>query len=267
MGISFNFYSPEKKEKAPPLPNSSGNLKKRLHFFGPKENDRFAVAVSKQISSKSMPKLNWFEKKFYVLVPDPNSNNETWYKVNKNSLKKRFQITEKELKQSPILDLIQEKYLARKEWEQITDEYINNKGSYPPNSLASRFIDALVNAGIKPEKYKGVAFWNQNLYHFFFTADGIGLFDLGSQKDDRPLNLRNYEKGEILSVIYREHVKVFDQPEGTCFFHGNDPNYVSKMDFLTGPDSPLTVIELDEASVKTIIMKGEFPEKILKQIK
>lgn len=269
MNVSFDFYYSGKKEKAPILPHSSGNSKKRLHLFGHQEKDRFAVAAN-QITSKdkSPPKLSWFGKKYYVLIPDPNSNGKTWYKVNKNSLKKRFQITEKELKpaiqNSSILNLIEEKYAARKQWEQIEDWYISqaqNSGHLrTPSSLPSRFIDALVNAGIKPGVYKGIVFWSSNRTCYCFTFDGCSPFRVYGEKDNNPCNLRNYEKGQILSIIFREpYLKRPTRPRENIV----DPDLKADVEFVNGPDSPLTIIELDDASVKSIINTGEFPKKIL----
>lgn len=267
MNISFNFHYSKIKEKAPAFPHSRGNSKKRLHLFGAQEKDRFAVAA-KQITSKdkTSPKLNWFEKKFYVLVSDPQSNGEIWYKVNKNSLKKRFQISEKELKapDASILDLINEKYSARKQWEQVMDPILH--GCPEPYWLPSRFIDALVTAGIKPDRYKGLAFWSLQRYCYFFTSDGASAFKIMDEKDNDPLNLRNYEKGQILSVIYRDlwmkdHRNLRNPRNNIA-----DPAIQKHVDFVNGPDSPLTVIELDERSVKAIMDKGEFPPEILRQL-
>lgn len=267
MGVNFNFQYSGIAETAPRLPNSAGDSKKRLHLFGLQENDRFAIAVAKQIMTdgKTSPKpLNWLQRKFYVLVPDPN-NKTVWYKVNKNSLTKRFQIDETELTKAEssnsLLELLEAKYQARQEWEQIEGDSLLSNGRgfsdfHSADSLASRFIDALVNAGIKPA-FKAMAFWPTNNKHFFFSSDGASN-----------LNLRNYEKGQILSIIYREFGKDLlaygDYNPRDNIVHDDNKE---ALDLINGPASPLFIIELSDAEVKYIKAEGKFPEEVLRQLK
>lgn len=99
MGIRFDFRG---YEPAPKLPNSLGKAKGRLHFhqkgtykFG---EDKFAIAAKKLSTGEAPPKLNWFEKKIYILHKDEDSG--AYYKINKLSLKKRLGVREKDLKEA-----------------------------------------------------------------------------------------------------------------------------------------------------------------------
>lgn len=283
MNVGFDFQYSGKDETAPRLPNSAGDSKKRLHLFGLKQNDRFGIAVDKQIKTDGKaPELNWFQKKFYVLVPDPKSNNTIWYKVNKNSLTKRFQINETELEKaeaSPdvLMKLLQDKYQARAEWEKIEDNSVSNgrlgfSSWHTADSLPSRFIDALVNAGIKPGQHKIISFWSLNRFNYLFTSDGSSGFKVLDSKDDNRFNLRNFQKGTFLSVIYCEphnksKIEGINYREKLVGGPGFDPESVKKQaDFINGPESPLVIIELNDANVKSIIKNGKFPEEVLRQL-
>lgn len=96
-------YRYENTERALSLFNSNGCKKSRLHVFdytGEKGKDCYALAAEKiQFTDGKTPALGWLNKKYYVLHAEQDEDGATtWYKININSLKKRFNITSKELK-------------------------------------------------------------------------------------------------------------------------------------------------------------------------
>lgn len=101
VNLSFQYVS---NEGALPLTaeKSKGSAKSRVHLFkytGEEGKDRYAVAAE-QVNT---PKLNWIERKLCILHQHVDKNGtKTWYKINKNSLKKRLNIDSKELTQ--VLD-------------------------------------------------------------------------------------------------------------------------------------------------------------------
>lgn len=77
---------------------SPGRAKSRIHLFDKTKNDaldRFAIAAKKIDSNH--PKLNFFERHFYLLHKHGEGRNAVWYKINKNSLVKRLGVNKESL--------------------------------------------------------------------------------------------------------------------------------------------------------------------------
>jgi hypothetical protein len=102
MGISFNFIYHNPKETAPPLSNSKGTAKGRIHllpYSGKENKDEYAVAAKllRVKEGKSPPKsLGLIDRRYYILVKDPNKDN-IYYKINKVSLEKRLGFSKDEI--------------------------------------------------------------------------------------------------------------------------------------------------------------------------
>lgn len=97
--ISFNYVANEGATKNFGI---GGRAKSRIHFYDYKKEkgkDPFAVYAKQVIveEGKSSPKLGSIEKRYYILLPDP-ENNKIYYKINKSSLKNRLHISNDELK-------------------------------------------------------------------------------------------------------------------------------------------------------------------------
>jgi hypothetical protein len=275
MNTDLNFYYSGVTEVAQKLHNSDGESKLRLHLFGDAVNDRFAVAAEKCDQTK----LNWLEKKFYVLVPDPETAGTTFYKVNKNSLKKRFQITDKELKplvqengtsDQALLDLIKKKHTARMAWAQM--KAVSSWPLSDPTDAYSRIIDALVEAGIDQEKYKGIAFWTPGRKTYCFTSDGESpgfALPMPGKPPKTGTNLLDYNKGEILTFIcypiqnpslvdgYNSSKK--DNFDGLV----DHKNRAELLEFIRGENSPITLVNLDKEAMEKVMSKGKFPSAVL----
>lgn len=146
--LSFKFVS---LESALPLHNSKGLAKSRIHLFdykGESGKDPYAIAAKMiQVKEDAIPKLNLFDKKFYFLHCHCDENaKKTWYKINKNSLQKRLNITSQEL--NNILDsgtgvsdslsiesLIKKKYTAVEKKEKLKEKEIFQL--HPPQIIES----------------------------------------------------------------------------------------------------------------------------------
>lgn len=98
-------FSPQyvKNEGALPLKNSKGDPKSRIRLFDyqvEKGKDPYAIAAKVlQPKEKEAPKLNCFDKKRFFLYKHVGADGvAVWYKINKNSFKKRLKIDSDELK-------------------------------------------------------------------------------------------------------------------------------------------------------------------------
>lgn len=99
INIEFKYAT---SERALPLANSKGGKKSRIHLFdyqGEVGKDRFAVAAKLCKVKSESPRLNCLERKFFILLAHQEKNGDvTWYKINKNSLKKRLGLSAEMLK-------------------------------------------------------------------------------------------------------------------------------------------------------------------------
>jgi len=93
-------------ETALKIPDSLGSKTSRLHLTNKYTlgKDPYAIAAKQlKMTTSTPPALGWLEKKYYVLLQRPGTN--IWYKVNKNSLKKRLGISEIELEKNKDKEL------------------------------------------------------------------------------------------------------------------------------------------------------------------
>lgn len=93
--LSVAFYKNKSAEKLFIPEKSLGKSKKRIEFSSLEGTDRYLIAYDSVIQTKNgvPPKLGFFANKRFVLL----KSNEGYIKVNANSLRKRFEISKKEL--------------------------------------------------------------------------------------------------------------------------------------------------------------------------
>lgn len=290
MNIEPISYRYAPSEGALPLPKSKGKTKERIHLFkyeGDPNKDPYAVAVKKLKSST--PKLNIFEKKFSILHAVKEGAEVTWYKINKNSLKKRLNIQDRELKK--VIDaksgktstefhhLIQKKHTLLQKYKNALDvpfgRTIGENGSvYGPSDgykivlpLAERLVEACVQNHIH-FPYKKVLFlcvdrgW-PGLFHYESYYKQFH-FHVGEQENENPYNLKNYNKDEILVVLYDRNE--YGKGNGNNKYNPGTSEPEEFREFLKRPDSPLKVVNIDLKSQQQLIKRGELSKKVSVQL-
>lgn len=271
-------------EKALQLPNSKGSEKSRLHlsaYEGAEGKDRFAVAAEIiTFQPNETPSLGRFDRIFNVLHShtDETTKTTTWYKINKNSLKKRLNLSSKEIKaieKDPTVDLISKKIELRNQWLNL--KIHGGDRLQDPTSFESRFIDSLVEYGVSPTNYEHLIFWNISQFrhrsHLTNFADAVAPEILIKPKDTQIkegyYNLWDIKKDSLLVICfegYGNQKDVFSLDELIDHFTTQGVTQEVK-EFLKGDDSPLVYVPIKEKDVDKIERSGKLPPDLCQFLK
>lgn len=276
-------------EGALPLPKSKGEVKGRIHLFEYKgEPGKDPYAVAGKNLGENPPKLGLFGKKFYVLHSVKNGDSVTWYKINKNSLKKRLNIQDNELKgtldrktgktSAEFVNLIRDKHEKLEKLKKTIDlrPYAPSADGKYPGVGAYKTLEQLSERLIEGCVQENVDFPYKKVLFLYVNRQCPGLFHpegfykkkyyVGESEDDDPGNLKNYKKNEILLIVFDyTGLQGIKQPNGMDSYQPAENEPREYTEFLRA-QSPFKVVRLDLKSSLHLLKTGELSEKVKSQL-